>query len=124
LLLKRVLYRRDRVRRPRATVPVAAIRHDDGWCDAVGDRNYNRMVRYPYPASAEQLWRDDMLYDVVVVLRYNELPRIKGCGSAIFLHVARPDGMPTQGCIGLKRADLERVLARLKRGAAVRVTAR
>ena len=52
------------------------------------DRNYNRPVQHPYPASAEHMWRPDGLYDLVVVMGYNDRPRITGRGSAVFMHVA------------------------------------
>jgi L,D-peptidoglycan transpeptidase YkuD (ErfK/YbiS/YcfS/YnhG family) len=116
-----VLYRRDRVRRPPTGLPARPIRPDDGWCDAPADRNYNRAVRHPYPASAEPLWRGDHLYDVVVVLRHNWRPRVRGGGSAIFVHVARPGYAPTQGCIALKHEHLLRLVQRLRPGARVRV---
>lgn len=106
-----VLYRADRVQRPRTALPVRSLKVDDGWCDAVGDRNYNRPVRHPYPASAERLWRDDALYDVIVVLDHNRQPRIQGAGSAIFMHVARSGYRPTEGCIALARHHLLLVLA-------------
>ena len=106
----RVLYRADRVRRPRTGLPVRAIRPDDGWCDHVSDRNYNRSVRHPYAASAEHLWRRDDLYDIVVVLDHNVMPRIQGHGSCIFMHIARPDLAPTAGCIALARSNLLRLL--------------
>ena len=112
--MRAVLYRPDRMRRPRTPLPVRAIRRHDGWCDASADRNYNRPVRLPYPASAERLWREDALYDVVVVLDYNERPRVRGRGSAIFMHVARPGYAPTEGCIALARAHLLRLLERLR----------
>lgn len=111
--LMQVLYRPDRVGRPRTGLPVRPIRPCDGWCDAPPDRNYNRPVRHPYPASAERLWREDGLYDVVVVLDYNERPRVRGRGSAIFMHVASPGYEPTAGCIALRRAHLLRLLERL-----------
>jgi len=106
-----VLYRADRVRRPRTGLPVRPLKPDDGWCDAVGDRNYNRAVRHPYPASAERLWRQDSLYDVIVVLDHNRRPRVRGAGSAIFVHVAKPGYRPTEGCVALSRRDLLLVLA-------------
>jgi L,D-peptidoglycan transpeptidase YkuD (ErfK/YbiS/YcfS/YnhG family) len=122
-VLQSVLYRPDRERRPLAALEVRPLRPGEGWCDCPRDRNYNRRVRLPYPASAEAMWRADGLYDIVVTLGHNSRPRVKGLGSAIFLHVARSDRVPTQGCIALDRAKLERVLALLRRGAAVRVTA-
>lgn len=115
----RILYRRDRISRPRTAHPTAPIGPNDGWCDAVGDGNYNRFVRHPYRASAERLWREDHLYDVVVVLDHNASPRVQGRGSAIFMHVARPNFRPTAGCIALRLADLRRVLAALPAGAAI-----
>lgn len=108
--LLRAYYRPDRLLRPRLAIPLQALRPSDGWCDASGDRNYNRFVRHPYAASAERLWRDDGLYDVVVVLDYNIRPRAQGRGSAIFLHCARDDYAPTQGCVALRRRDLVAML--------------
>jgi L,D-peptidoglycan transpeptidase YkuD (ErfK/YbiS/YcfS/YnhG family) len=108
--LRALLYRPDRVRRPRTHLAVKPIRPHDGWCDAPADRNYNRPVSHPYPASAERLWRADGLYDIVVVLGCNDCPRVRGRGSAIFLHVAKPGYAPTEGCIALARAHLIRLL--------------
>lgn len=116
LVLERLFYRPDRGPRPRTGLPVTPLRPSDGWCDAPCDRNYNRAVRHPYPASAEVMWRDDGLYDIVVVLSHNRLPRVRGRGSAIFMHVARPGFQPTEGCIALRPADLRRLLGRLRSG--------
>lgn len=99
--------------------PVAAV---DGWCDAAGDRNYNRPVRLPYPASAERLRRADGLYDVCIVLDWNIRPRRRGAGSAIFLHIARPEYAPTEGCVALSARDMARLLPHLTTGTAVLVT--
>jgi L,D-peptidoglycan transpeptidase YkuD (ErfK/YbiS/YcfS/YnhG family) len=119
--LVEVLYRPDRVRRPRTALPTRALRPQDGWCDAPGDRNYNRRVRLPYPASAEELWRGDDLYDVIVVLTHNRQPRVHGLGSAVFMHVARAGDAPTAGCVALACRDLLRVLEMAGRSAALRV---
>jgi L,D-peptidoglycan transpeptidase YkuD (ErfK/YbiS/YcfS/YnhG family) len=119
--VREVFYRADRLPRPRTHLPARTLRPDDGWCDAVGDRNYNRPVRHPYPASAEKLWRSDTLYDLIVVLDHNRRPRSQGRGSAIFLHVAGEGYPPTAGCIALQRAHLLRVLSRLDRGSVIDV---
>lgn len=111
-----VLYRADRVSRPRVPLPIRAIRPDDGWSDDPSDRNYNRLIRLRSKQSAEGLMRDDNLYDYVLVLGYNDRPRIKGRGSAIFVHLARPEYTSTEGCIAFSRADLTAVLAEIRRG--------
>ena len=108
--LRNVLFRPDRLARPTTALPVAPLQPADGWCDAPADPNYNRMVRHPYPASAEHLWRKDGIYDLIVVVGYNDQPVIPGRGSAIFLHVARPDYTPTAGCVAFARQDLLQVL--------------
>jgi L,D-peptidoglycan transpeptidase YkuD (ErfK/YbiS/YcfS/YnhG family) len=86
------------------------LRKSDGWCDSAFDRNYNRPVDLPYPDSAERLWREDGVYDVIVVLGYNDVPRIRNRGSAIFMHIARDRFEPTEGCVALRRDDLLRLL--------------
>ncbi|HPG88055.1 MAG TPA: L,D-transpeptidase family protein [Hyphomicrobium sp.] len=103
-------YNPSRGRRPITALPVRAIQALDGWCDEPNDRNYNRRVRHPYPMSAERLWREDQLYDLLVVLDYNIAPRKRGAGSAIFMHVARDGCRPTEGCIALSIDDLRRIL--------------
>jgi L,D-peptidoglycan transpeptidase YkuD (ErfK/YbiS/YcfS/YnhG family) len=115
------LWRGDRLRRPRTALPMRAIRMDDGWCDAAADGRYNRMVRLPFPASHEELWRGDGLYDVIVVLDFNLTPRRAGGGSAIFLHCAREGLAPTAGCVAFPRAVLLRLLARLPARARLKV---
>jgi L,D-peptidoglycan transpeptidase YkuD (ErfK/YbiS/YcfS/YnhG family) len=116
-----VLYRPDRVARPRVPFAVRAIRADDGWCEDPADRNYNRLVKLSPGSTADRLKRDDHLYDLVLVLGHNDKPRIKGKGSAIFVHVAREGLMPTAGCIALSRRDLRALLAELRRGTEILV---
>lgn len=114
--LQHVFYRADRIMRPTTRLPLRALRSNDGWCDAAGDRNYNRHVVHPYPASAERMWREDELYDVLVVISHNQRPRVRGHGSAVFIHIAREGYTPTEGCIALRRADLLRLLGWLRPG--------
>ena len=111
LALRRVLYRADRVMVPVCGVPRAPIAPEDGWCDAPFDERYNRAVTLPYGASAEALWREDPLYDLVGVLGHNDAPVVRGAGSAIFVHVAPAGGGPTAGCVGVAMEDLRRLLA-------------
>lgn len=109
---RRLVYRPDRVTPPAAgwRLPATPIGTSDGWCDDPADAAYNRPVTLPYPASAERMWRDDRLYDIVVILGHNDDPPIPGEGSAIFMHVAKPDYAPTEGCVALAPEDLCRLL--------------
>ncbi len=103
-------YRPDRGPRPRSLLPLKPIRPRDGWCDAPGDRRYNRPVPLPYPASHEEMWRPDHLYDVVLDLAWNRGPIVAGRGSAIFLHLAKAGFEPTAGCVAVPEARMRRLL--------------
>ncbi len=116
-----IRYRADRVARPQTLLPVRPIAPDDGWGDAPFDANYNRPVRRPYGASHERLWRDDHLYDLLIVLDYNMRPRAHGRGSAIFFHLARPDYGPTEGCIAIKQQHLRFVINTLGRNTVIQI---
>lgn len=121
---RQLWYRRDRLTAPPATgLPSRVITPADGWCDDPADPAYNRWVPLPYPGRHERLWRADPLYDLLVVLGYNDQPVVPGLGSAIFLHVAKPDYAATEGCVALARPDLLAVLARLGPGDEVDVRA-
>ena len=109
----RGFWRRDRRLPPVTGVPLRPIRPGDGWCEVPGDRNYNRLVTKPYAASHEDMMRKDGLYDVVLELDWNRRPRRQGKGSAIFLHLARDEGGPTAGCVGILRNRIDFVMSRL-----------
>ncbi|HKY17753.1 MAG TPA: L,D-transpeptidase family protein [Rhizomicrobium sp.] len=114
--VREIFYRADRIAKPVTQLPLRVLQKDDGWCDAPNDANYNRLVKLPYPASAEHMWRDDHLYDLVAVLGYNDDPVVPGKGSAIFLHVARPDYSATHGCVALACDDAVAAIQQLKPG--------
>ncbi len=112
--LREVLYRADRVSRPRTPLRLRAIRPGDGWCEDPADRSYNRLVKTASRPGVDRLIRTDHLYDVVLVLGYNDRPRVRGKGSAIFVHLARPGYTPTDGCIALSRRDMLTLLRELR----------
>lgn len=120
--VRRIWHRPDRQPAPvTAGLPTWAIAPDDGWCDEPGHPEYNRPVKLPFLASHERMWRADHLYDLVVELGYNDDPVLPGRGSAIFLHVARPDRGPTAGCVAFALEDLLAIVRRLGPGDRVRV---
>jgi L,D-peptidoglycan transpeptidase YkuD (ErfK/YbiS/YcfS/YnhG family) len=92
-------------------LPVVSLRPSDGWCDDPADRNYNRPVRLPYPGGHEDMWRQDHLYDIVVVLDWNLRNPRPGSGSAIFFHLASPGFAPTAGCIAVTLPAMRQILS-------------
>lgn len=115
----RLWWRADRLPRPPSLLPLRRIRPDDAWCEDPADRRYNRPLRLAPGRHGDRLWRSDHLYDLIVEIDHNTRPRIARRGSAVFLHVARPDQGPTAGCIGLHRSDLLRLVRRLGRRTAI-----
>ena len=124
--LRSLYYRPDRIARealPARLEPIA-LSPGDGWCDEPSDPRYNRPVQLPYAASHEELWRrKDGLYDLILVVGYNDDPVIPGRGSAIFVHVARAGYAPTAGCVALSREDLMEILASLEPQSRIRIVA-
>lgn len=114
-------YRADKGPHPRNRIGLRPSRPSDGWCDEVTDGRYNRPVRLPVRVRHERMYRQDHLYDVVLILDWNIRPRKRGCGSAIFLHLAHPDFRPTEGCIAVARPVMGMILALCRRGTIVRV---
>jgi L,D-peptidoglycan transpeptidase YkuD (ErfK/YbiS/YcfS/YnhG family) len=119
--LLRLFYRPDRLAPPPSGLPTRALRPDDGWVDDPWDPRYNRLVRLPYPAHHERMWRADGLYDLVVLIGYNADPPVPGRGSAIFLHCAGPDLAPTEGCIAVARDALRPLLRSLGPGSTITI---
>ena len=120
--VRAALLRPSRVGAPATALPWRWLRPDDGWSDDGRDPQYNRPVRHPHGFSAERLWRDDHLYDVIIVLGHNDCPPVPGLGSAIFLHCARPDFAATKGCVAVDRAVLAAWLPLLAAGDSLAVT--
>jgi L,D-peptidoglycan transpeptidase YkuD (ErfK/YbiS/YcfS/YnhG family) len=121
--IRQVLWRADRLARPETHLPLIEIIPEAGWCDDPADPFYNRPVILPYAAIHEKLWREDEVYDVIVELGYNDDPAVPGKGSAIFLHIVRPDYSPTEGCVACALPDLLALLSDAKPGDAVEIAA-
>lgn len=119
--IRGLLFRPDRASPPAGlTLPWRWLRPADGWSDDPADPAYNRAVRHPHGFSAERLWREDGLYDVIVLTGHNDAPPVPGLGSAIFLHCWR-DAQPTEGCVALPRDTLLALLPRIGRDAVLSI---
>jgi len=111
----RLWWRADRGPPPRTLLPIRRIGPNLAWCEDPADRRYNRPFRRSANEPGDRLWRDDRLYDLIVEIDHNARPRVAGRGSAVFLHVARPDRSPTAGCVAMAAAELRRLLPGLSK---------
>ena len=108
--IKKVYYRKDRVKNLITKIKKIAIKKDMGWCDDPKSQKYNKPVKFPFKYKSEKLFRSDNIYDIILVLDFNMNPTIKNKGSAIFIHVAKNDLRPTKGCIAVKKRELKKIL--------------
>lgn len=112
--IRGALLRPDRCLLPPAHLPWRWLRENDGWSDDPRDPAYNRPVSHPHAFSAERLWREDGLYDAILLLGHNDDPPVAGLGSAIFLHLR--EGDVTEGCVAVPRETMAELLAAIERG--------
>jgi L,D-peptidoglycan transpeptidase YkuD (ErfK/YbiS/YcfS/YnhG family) len=119
--LRKVYYRPDRMAAPDTGLPVMSLSPDMGWCDDPGDPEYNRPVKLPHAARHEKLWREDGLYDLIVVLGHNDSPPVPWHGSAVFLHLREADTTHTAGCVAVTRQDLLELLRKADSGTVLHI---
>ena len=115
------MYRPDKINNFKSNIETEIIEKRDGWCDDINSELYNQKIIFPYELSAENLYRDDDLYDLICIIDYNLNPIIKGKGSAIFLHVASSDYSPTHGCVAIKKDELIEIAMKLNRGSLIQI---
>ena len=108
--IKKVYFRRDKVRGLETKFSMKAITKNMGWCNDPKSNKYNQLIKYPFAFNAEKLFRNDNIYDIVIVLNFNSRPVKKNKGSAIFLHVAKRKYKPTEGCVAIKKNELKKLL--------------
>lgn len=106
-------WRADRHRRPQTFLPVRPIRPEDAWCEDPRDRHYNQPIRLTRNDAGDRLTREDHLYDFIVEIDHNSAPRMAGRGSAVFLHLARPNFSATAGCVSMTESAMLRLLRRM-----------
>ncbi|BBE33092.1 L,D-transpeptidase family protein [Sphingosinicella microcystinivorans] len=110
--IRALLVRPDKLAAPNTKLPWRWLHESDGWSDDARDPAYNRPVRHPHPFSAEHLWREDGLYDLIIILGHNDTPPAPGMGSAIFLHCTAAKDF-TQGCVAIPRERLSAIVGQL-----------
>ena len=103
-------YRKDRNKSLKSKLKKRVIKKNMGWCDDSKCKKYNQEIYYPFKYGAEKLYRKDKIYDILINIKYNHSPIIKGKGSAIFLHLTNTDYKPTSGCIAIVKKDFLKIL--------------
>jgi L,D-peptidoglycan transpeptidase YkuD (ErfK/YbiS/YcfS/YnhG family) len=110
---REVYYRADRVKRPETMLKLTKIKPGMGWEERVSHPRYNRFTPNTHKTSEEHLMRDDHLYDIVIVLGWNDAPVKKRRGSAIFLHLSK--GKSTAGCVAVSLNTMRYILKSVSR---------
>tara|TARA_B100001057_G_scaffold39591_1_gene35622 strand:- start:228 stop:740 length:513 start_codon:yes stop_codon:yes gene_type:complete len=109
--LKYIFYRKKRVKNISSKLKLIPIKKNFGWCDDVKSKFYNRLIKLPSQDRAEELYLKENIYDIVVVIDYNLNPVKKKRGSAIFLHIAKKNYLPTLGCIAISKRHLIKLVS-------------
>ena len=117
----KIYYRHDKIKIIKTSIKKIKIRKNMGWCDDPKSGFYNRQIKLPTKYGHEKLYRNDNLYDLIVVLNYNMEPIIKNKGSAIFLHIAKNSYQKTKGCIALKKEHLIKVISKIKKNTRIKI---
>ena len=112
--IKKIFYRKDRIKFFNSSVKKYYLKKNIGWCDDPRSQYYNREIKLPFKGSAEKLWRKDNIYDLIIIINYNCNPTIKNKGSAIFLHICKKNYSPTKGCIAMNKKDMVNLIINIK----------
>ena len=92
------------------------------WCDDPKSDHYNKLVKLPFAYNHEKLFRNENVYDIILVLNYNMNPIKKNRGSAIFIHVAKNDFKKTEGCIAIKKPSLIKLIKKINPKTKVKIS--
>jgi L,D-peptidoglycan transpeptidase YkuD (ErfK/YbiS/YcfS/YnhG family) len=114
-------YRPDRIKNIITAIKKIKIKKNIGWCDDPDSHFYNQQISLPTKFNHEKLYRNDNLYDLVLVLNYNTNPIIKNKGSAIFIHIAKKNYKKTKGCIALKKKHLIELISKIKKNTQIKI---
>jgi L,D-peptidoglycan transpeptidase YkuD (ErfK/YbiS/YcfS/YnhG family) len=111
--ITKIYYRPDKIKDIVTPIKKIKIKKSIGWCDDPNSIHYNKQIKLPSKFSHEKLYRNDNLYDLILVLNYNTNPIVKNKGSAIFLHITNDSYKKTKGCIALKKDDLIQLIYKI-----------
>ena len=91
------------------------------WCNDPKSSHYNKLVKLPFDYNHEKLYKNENIYDIILVLNYNMNPVKKNKGSAIFIHIAKDKFKKTEGCVAIKKANLIRLIKEINPSTKVKI---
>ena len=118
----KIYYRADKIKKIISPIKKVLIKKNIGWCDDSKSNFYNQQINLPSKFGYEKLYRNDNLYDLIIVINYNMNPIIKNKGSAIFIHVAKNYYKKTKGCIALKKENLIELISLIKKNTKIKIS--
>ena len=119
--IKHIFYRKDRVPTLITKINKTPINKNMGWCDDPKSKYYNKLVKFPFKYSAENLFRKDNIYDIILVLNFNTNPVLIGKGSAIFIHIAKKNYNKTEGCIAVSKQNMKKIIKKVNKKTLVKI---
>ena len=91
------------------------------WCNDSKSNKYNKLVKYPFKFSTERLYRNDNIYDIILVLDFNLNPVRKNKGSAIFVHIAKKKYTSTEGCVAISKKNLKNMIKNISHKSKIKI---
>ena len=120
--IEKLLFRKDRIKKPKTSLATIEIKKNMGWCDDINyPKKYNRLIKINSKIKHEKLKRNDNKYDLIIPISYNRKNPKVGLGSCIFIHLTK-DYKPTAGCIALKKKDFLIMLKLLKKNSKIKIS--
>ena len=118
--LGKLYYRADRVKKPYTKISTKIIKKNMGWCDDVTSKFYNKEMKINKNIKHEKLYRNDNVYDYLIVINYNTKKIKPAKGSAIFLHLTK-NYKKTLGCVAVKKKDFLIILKLITKNTRIKI---
>tara|TARA_B110001452_G_scaffold106862_1_gene88530 strand:+ start:254 stop:745 length:492 start_codon:yes stop_codon:yes gene_type:complete len=118
--LGKLYYRADKVKKPTTKISTKIIKKNMGWCDDVTSKFYNKEMKINKNIKHEKLYRNDNVYDYLIIINYNTKKIKPGKGSAIFLHLTK-NYKKTLGCVAVKKKDFLIILKLITKNTKIKI---
>jgi len=119
--IQAIYYRKDRMKELKSLIKKKNIRKNMGWCDDSKSKKYNKLIKFPFSWGAEKLYLNSRIYDILLILNFNNKPVKRRKGSAIFIHIAKKNYAPTKGCIAVSKIDMRKIVSRIRRNSKITI---